>query len=167
MMNKQNNLFEWLVIATMNGEKCSICGKKANEFKPGLCWFNTHGLFRFGHPEFEMVVQLHPQVMARILNLLGLTVKLGEKFEEGAKIYFEGVDKEFHLKEFHLDGKRYLRLIVPDHNGRYPEDEGCEYPFSLQLKSIDELYSQGECKCNRETIGEALDKIRRAGNESK
>ena len=57
MMQKQNNLMEWLVVASMNGETCSVCGKKSNEFQTGTCWFNTYGWFRFGHPEFEMVVQ--------------------------------------------------------------------------------------------------------------
>ena len=162
-MQKQNNLMEWLVVASMNGETCSVCGKKSNEFQAGTCWFNTYGLFRFGHPEFEMVVQLSPIRMAKILNVLGLLVSVGQKFEEGGTITIEGIDKEFHLKEFCLDGQKYLRLIVPDNNGLYPEDEGCEYPFSMQLKSIDELCSKGECECSRKSVGEALDTKRRVG----
>ena len=147
MMQNQNNSMKWLVIASMNGQRCVYCGKLMNEFKTGTCWFTTCGLVQFGHPELEMVVQLLPEYMLAVLNAFGKLVQDGKKLKSGEVVRFEGVEELFHLKEFEVDGKKVLRVIVSDPKGRYPEDEGCEYPFSMQLKTLDELVVRKECTC--------------------
>lgn len=144
---EQDAPMEWIVVATMNGKRCAACGEIINEFQPGTCWFTTGGLVQFGHLELEMVVQLMPEYIAAILNAFGRLVKAGRKLKDGDVVQFEGIASLFHIKEFKVDGKKVLRVIVPDKNGRYPEEKDCEYPFSMQMKPLDELCKQSECKC--------------------
>lgn len=154
-MNQNNQELMWSIVTSQNGDQCSVCGKVTNSFLPKTCWYSTFGLFQFGHPEFEIVIQQLPiELSIKILSVLGILVETGQTFQEGAEINFEGIDKEFHLKEFCLEGQRFLRLIISDDNGRYPEDEGCAYPFNLQLKHIDELCSRDECQCNHAAMNE-------------
>ena len=166
-MNENKHPFEWIVIGAMNGQTCSICGETMNDFLPQLCSFETYGLFKFGHPEFEAVIQMRPETLTKLLNLLGIAVAAGERFKEGETIHFEGVDDEVHLKEFRCDGQKYLRLIFPDSDGRYPEDAGCKYPFNMQLKNIDELSTKNECNCSRVFIGKTLYQKNKNDDESK
>lgn len=106
-------------------------------------WANTHGLEElYGHMEFELVISMPAAYAAQILNLFGERVRDEAVFEDREVV--EGILKRFpvHLKRMSSYEKTRLRVIVPDANGRWPEDEGCEPPYSLQIMSLEALQNE-------------------------
>ena len=74
------------------------------------------------------------------LNTLGLRVQAGSVFKDGDIIddMFEGY--KVLLKEFEENGKKFLRVIIPDANHKFPDDEGCQLEYSYQALPIEDLY---------------------------
>ena len=74
-----------------------------------------------------------------LLYNLGLRVQAGERFKAGDLV--EGIFDRcpLRLDEAEECGRKVLRVIIPDDENRFPEDPECEYPYSYQLVSTDDL----------------------------
>lgn len=142
-MNIKENLNrkpDWLVIMTKNGAICTVCGKPDYPFLNGICHSFTKGLkAHYGHPEFELVIDLEPRQIMGILNNLGYMVRDGRKFHDGETV--DGVCASIPIKLIKSPDSAKLRVIFPDEQGRWPEDEDCEEFFKLQKLPLSALES--------------------------
>lgn len=139
-MEQQNDKIDWVIIIEANDCGCDICGKRENNFIKGFCNATTDGMFRYKHPEFQLVLQLEYKLLLYSLNSLGLKVQAGRKFQDGDLVdeLFEGYQAQ--LKEIEEDGKKILRVIIPDPNNRFPDDPKCQLEYSYQALPIKDLY---------------------------
>ena len=131
---------DWIIHAIGNGITCQKCNEAEFGFVPNACNFHTHGMAKYNHMDFQMVLQYSPQEIARILNTLGLRVQRGEQFKNGDMVKGIFLDCDVRLTEFEESGRTVLRVIVPDRLNRFPEEDGCEYPYTLQIFTTDFLY---------------------------
>ena len=72
-----NNNIDWIIHLVANGA-CDECGKEEKGFLPYTCNAHTHGMEKYGHPDFQVILSLPPREIGRILNTLGLRVQEGE-----------------------------------------------------------------------------------------
>jgi hypothetical protein len=95
---------------------------------------HTHGLEEtFGHPDFQLVIPLHPRVARGILNELVEGVKSGRRFEPGLHT---GVIRNISVLIAGTieGGRQVLRIILPDRHGQIgPSAEGV---FGLQVADL-------------------------------
>ena len=64
-----NNNVDWIIHLVANGA-CDECGKEEKGFLPYTCNAHTHGMEKYGHPDFQVVLSLPPREIGRILNTL-------------------------------------------------------------------------------------------------
>ena len=114
-----NNNIDWIIHLVANGA-CDECGKEEKGFLPYTCNAHTHGMEKYDHPDFQVVLSLPPREIGRILNTLGL----------------RGLD------EFRETGRNVLRAVIPDRQNRFPEDPQCEEPYRLQSMDTEDLYER-------------------------
>ncbi len=135
---------DWLVGFTTNGESCTHCGKVEHDFLP--CFFNakTHGMDRYGHKEFQIVLQIDHKMVTYILNSLGVRVQTGKKFQSGDSVseILQGYD--IRLQEFFEGEESVLRVLLPDPNGKFPDDAECDCIYSMQNLPLKELMIHSE-----------------------
>lgn len=129
---------DWIIHMVENGA-CEACGTVESSFLPYLCNAHTHGMNKYGHMDFQMVLRVNNQEIARILNTLGLRVQAGERFKAGD--YVSGIyeDCDIRLDAFEETGRQVLRVIIPDKYNIFPEDERCIAPYNLQLLDTEML----------------------------
>lgn len=137
-MKRQIN---WIIHCCTNGV-CDECGNVEMSFLPYTCNAHTHGMEQYGHMDFQMVLRVSNTEIMRILNTLGLRVQSGEKFKAGD--YVSGIyeDCDVRLDEFWETDRSVLRVIIPDKNNIYPEDESCAIPYRFQKLLTDSLFKQ-------------------------
>ena len=130
---------DWIIEILANGVRCATCGKVENHYPDYICNAHTHGMAKYSHQDFQLVLYLHPNQMGYVLNNLGLRVQAGERFKAGDLV--EGIFDRcpLRLDEAEESGRKVLRVIIPDDENRFPEDPECEYPYSYQLVPTDEL----------------------------
>ena len=104
-----------------------------------MCNAHTHGLERYGHLDFQMVLFLPTEEIGRILNTLGLRVQSGERFRSGDMVSGIYEDCDVRLDEYEETGRKVLRVIIPDANNIFPEEGDCMLPYCLQFLKTDEL----------------------------
>lgn len=124
---------DWIIHAVMNDVECSACGTSEKPFLDGIADIQTRGMDKYGHPEFQIVLDcIDIRISQQILNSLGLRVAEGERFESGMQA--DDVIQNFPVRfqEFMNHKKPVLRVIFPDPNGKFPEEEGCIRDFALQ-----------------------------------
>ena len=109
-------------------------------YRPCLCNAHTHGMGEFGHPDFQIVMNVGPELIGYILNELGDRVRNGEIFYPGNTVT-DVIEEPFTLRlaSFEETGRSVLRVLIPDENGRFPEDPECDPLYKLQLLSTSEL----------------------------
>lgn len=134
---------DWIIHAMANGVYCSKNNKAENSFIDGACNFHTHGMEKYGHLDFQVVLELDPNDIAFILNTLGMRVQSGEKFNAGDLVYGIFADCPIRLDEFEETGRTVLRVIIPDEKNVFPDDEKCNADFKIQLFPTDALYCKG------------------------
>ncbi len=119
------NTINWQIHAIKNGCECANDGEYIFEMIPGAANFHTHGLEQYNHPDFQLVLDYDLGTAADILNALGERVSNGEKFKAGD--YVKGIffDCDVRLDAFEETGRDVLRVIVPDANNIFPDEEGC------------------------------------------
>ena len=134
---------DWIIHLVANGA-CDACGKKEKGFLPNLCNAHTHGMEKYAHPDFQLVLSLPIQEIGRILNELGFRVRAGERFKPGDMV--SGIYEDCHVRldEFEESGRKVLRVIIPDTRNRFPEEEQCGDMYRLQLLKTAELHRGGE-----------------------
>lgn len=138
---------DWIIEIVGNGIACARCGKIENSFPEYICNAHTHGLEKYHHPNFQMVLHLSDADIGYILNTLGLRVQAGEQFKAGDLVDGIFEDCPVRLDSFEESGREVLRVIIPDAENRFPEDPDCAYPYSYQLlpTSALELHDGGVC----------------------
>ena len=129
---------DWIIDLVADG-RCEECGEVETGFLPYLCNAHTHGLERYGHLDFQIVLFLPPEEIGRILNTLGLRVQSGECFQPGDMVSGIYEDCDVRLDEYEETGRRVLRVIIPDRNNIFPEDGSCMAPYRQQILKTEEL----------------------------
>ena len=144
MSKKENNLYQeenemdWVWIYVANGMPCLCCGKIEYPFPNYICDAHTNGMDKYGHLEFQIVIDFGPQIVGKLLNIMGYRVKNGERFKDG-DVLKDFFPCDVFLKEVSNGyGKRVLRLIIPDTKGRLPEH--ADRPYCLQMLDTPLLY---------------------------
>lgn len=130
---------DWIIHCCANGVCCDECGCVENGFLPNACNAHTHGMDKYNHMDFQMVLRYSDELIAYILNSLCLRVQAGERFESGD--YVSGIfeDCDIRLDEYEETGRTVLRVIIPDKFNIFPEDPQCMYEYRLQLFETDNL----------------------------
>ena len=138
---------DWIIEIIGNGVVCAKCGKVEDSFPEYICNAHTHGMKKYHHPDFQIVLHISDEDIGYILNSLGLRVQAGEQFKAGDLV--EGIfeDCSVRLDSFEESGRRVLRVIIPDSMNRFPEDPECAYPYSFQTLSMQQLEQQGSTVC--------------------
>lgn len=134
------NKVDWIIHYVANGVKCDVCSKEENSFREYACNAHTHGMEKYNHKDFQLVLAVSRHEAMRILNTFGLWVQEGRRFSAGE--YVEGIyeDCTVRLDEFEESGRKVLRVIIPDKHNVFPDDNKCEYPYTLQKLPEDKLY---------------------------
>ncbi|MBS5078710.1 MAG: DUF4262 domain-containing protein [Clostridiales bacterium] len=132
---------DWLIHLVANGA-CDECGEVETDFLPYMCNAHTHGLERYGHLDFQMVLFLPTEEIGRILNTLGLRVQSGERFQSGDMVSGIYEDCNVRLDEYEETGRKVLRVIIPDAINIFPGEGDCTLPYCLQLLKTDELCAE-------------------------
>lgn len=130
---------DWIIHMIGNGICCAECGKVENAFPEYICNAHTHGMEKYGHLDFQMVIHTDPELMGYVLNEFGLRVQSGQQFKAGDMVEGIFLDCPVRLDEFDECGRKVLRVIIPDGKNRFPEDPTCDYPYSFQLIPTDKL----------------------------
>lgn len=129
---------DWEIHYATNGV-CSECGELEKSFIPYTCNAHTHGMEKYGHMDFQLVLKTHPTEISRILSTFGLWVQSGRRFKAGDMVSGIFRDCDVRLDEFEETGRKVLRVIIPDDENRFPEDENCMEVYRLQLLETDQL----------------------------
>jgi hypothetical protein len=84
--------------------------------------FHTHHLFEtHGHPDLQLVLPVEPGVANSIFHEIAERAKAGEDFEAG--LHYDGVTTfGVMFAEAKENGRRVLRIIVPDGDGNFDEE---------------------------------------------
>lgn len=130
---------DWIIHMIGNGVYCAECGKEENSFPEYICNAHTHGMAKYHHPDFQMVIHTEPELMGYVLNEFGIRVQSGQQFKAGDLVEGIFLDCPVRLDEFEECGRKVLRVIIPDGKNRFPEDPACDYPYSFQLMPTDQL----------------------------
>lgn len=131
---------DWCIHLVANGVECDCCGETEAWFPDYTCNAHTHGMNRYDHPDFQLVLQLPQADICYILNTLGFRVQAGERFKAGDLVNGIFLDCPVRLDEFEESGRTVLRVIIPDSHNIFPEDARCASPYRLQLLPTDSLY---------------------------
>ena len=138
---------DWIIEIIGNGVVCAKCGRVEDSFPEYICNAHTHGMNKYHHPDFQLVLHISDEDIGYSLNSLGLRVRSGEQFKAGDLV--EGIfeDCPVRLDDFEENGRKVLRVIIPDSRNRFPEDPDCEYPYNCQTFSIEQLQQQRSNFC--------------------
>lgn len=140
MVRKKTDEIDWTIDIITDG-KCDVCGKYHKDiFVPYICDARTAGLDKYGHMEFQFVLKLRIELICEILNLLGRRVQSGEIFKAGCFVHHILEKYPVRLDLQTSDDTNYLRVIVPDEKGLWPEDPECNKVYALQKHPIESLY---------------------------
>lgn len=134
---------DWIIHIVANGVVCSDCGKVENCFPEYICNAHTHGMAKYGHPDFQLVLHMPQEEMGYVLNTMGLRVQAGERFKAGDLVEGIFLDCPVRLDEFQECDRTVLRVVIPDGKNRFPEDPDCEYPYSMQTLPMEVLEQKG------------------------
>lgn len=132
----------WLIHCISNNVPCECCGKTETVFPDGIMDAHTHGLEKFGHPELQLVIGYSdPYLICYILNTLAAMVEDGQKFTDGQLVegIFEDCPVRMDLNK-DCEDVEVFRVVIPDRNNRFPEEEKCEYPYTMQVLETKNLY---------------------------
>jgi len=106
----------------------------------GLANIHTHGLKEnFNHPDIQVVLPLPPEVIHGVFSGIVEDVKNGRAFKPdvATKEVLQGYDVYF--KEYTENGRKVLRLILPDPQGKFPFDEDCLDDYKSQFDVLPEI----------------------------
>jgi len=131
---------DWIIHLCTNGAVCAECGKVETCFLPHACNAHTHGMECYGHPDFQLVLDLPTQEIGRILNTFGLRVQNGERFHAGDLVSGIYDDCDVRLDEFEETGRTVLRVVIPDGKNRFPKDPNCNARYRIQLLETERLH---------------------------
>ncbi len=130
---------DWIFHYVSNNAVCDICGKQESSFPQYICDAHTHGMSKYGHLEFQVVIDYGAEEVGRLLNEMGRRVQSGQRFKNGDVVKGLYLDCDITLCEMSdSNGKAILRLMIPDKQNRVPDE--AEYPHSMQIFCTQMLY---------------------------
>lgn len=133
---------DWIIHCCANGVVCEECKKVETGFLQYACNAHTHGMERYHHMDFQMVLYLPFEEIGRILNTLGLRVQADEQFHDGDLVSGIYEDCDIRLDEYEETGRRVLRVVIPDKYNVFPEEEDCMPVYRLQMLDTEDLYRE-------------------------
>ena len=136
---RMGSKIDWIIHCVVNGV-CDACGNIENSFIPYACNAHTHGMKRYNHPDFQLVLDYPHQEIARILNTMGLRVQSGERFKAGDLVEGIYMDCSVRLDEAEECGRMVLRVVIPDKYNIIPEDERCMERYRVQKLPTEALF---------------------------
>ncbi len=148
---------EWEVCISANGMVCECCGEVMQPWRDGICEVHTSGLREaFGHPDFQFVVETAElDDVCEVLDEMACRVRAGAEYQAGE--YVESIIEERNVRldlQIDLEGQQVLRLVVTDDDGLWPEDEGCDVIYALQIAPTPFLRDINDVKKNLQTLKE-------------
>ena len=125
----KEKVIDW-IIHYVQEHDCEICGK--HEDNPigftGFANIHTHGLNKYNHKELCIPLDLGYKLAVTILNQCGLRIKLGnEKFVPG---FHDSIIQNLPVLFYEFENSNTLYMIIPDPNGKFPEDDDCKFPYN-------------------------------------
>lgn len=126
----------WKLVYVPNRVYMNPAGTRQRIFLPGISHLVSEGMCeKYGHPyEFQTVIDAPLRHMANILAEFCCRVRAGYQFEPGDvldDILEDGSPVRLAL-HVDLQLRPVLRVVFPDGNNRWPEDEKCSYGCNLQ-----------------------------------
>lgn len=106
--------------------------QRGEQFPPGICDARTVGVETFSNSEFQIVLNLKDGSIVSAFNNVLAILMAGTVLKD--KYHVRGVVDSRPIRIMEVpNGSRVLRrIIIPDPDGRWPEDPDCKYPYSLQ-----------------------------------
>lgn len=98
-------------------------------------WANihTHGLPEtYAHLDFQVVYPIDQTEAIQLLQRLVASVQGGVRFENAQYVDGAYAARRIKLHEVTEDQRYVYRILIPDSNGRFPDDEGVEPKFQEQ-----------------------------------
>lgn len=96
--------------------------------------YHTHGLpENKWHLDLQIVCPVKPDLAHKIFWSVVCEINSGHMFRDGEKSDAIA-DRPMEFREFAEGGRRVLRIIIPDDDGRFPSDAGCEEPYKWQYE---------------------------------
>lgn len=133
----------WIWHYLSNNVVCQVCGKHERNFPMHICDAHTHGMYLYGHPEFQVVIDYGTKEIGWLLNEMGRKVRDGQRFKHGDRIKGLFLDCEVELREIpDVNGQPIFRIIIPDKYNRWPEN--ADYPYNLQILATTVLSLYGK-----------------------
>ena len=105
----------------------------------GMVDSHTHGMEKYNHFDFQLVLNYEKKEVGRLLNTMGIRVQDGERFKEGDMVKGLYMDCDVRLDLFWANGRSVLRLIIPDPDNIFPEDPRCKNPYKYQTQKMFEI----------------------------
>lgn len=131
-----NKTVDWMIHYVSN-KYCDCCGELEESpiSFPLFANIHTHGLDKYNHKELCIPLELDFNIACQILNQCGLRIKYDNvKYVPGRD---DTVIQNFPVLFYEFPNSNTLYMIMPDTNGKFPDEEGCEFPYNRQL-----LYAQ-------------------------
>lgn len=100
--------------------------------------YHTHGVQdNFNHMDFQIVLNMDPEIAHQIFVNLIIDISNGKSFEEGEKYSdaIEGFNVSF--KEYKEMERDVLRVLLPDRDGILPNEKNCNENYMIQLDDYD------------------------------
>lgn len=108
-----------------------------NGYRNNMCNIHTHNVQeKFHHPDLQIVVPLPQKQANNILFNLVNKIREGITFSTGEKVNNVVRNMPITFCEAEEDGRKILRIILPDHNG-VVDREHIKPPFSMQYKPLE------------------------------
>lgn len=100
--------------------------------------YHTHGIKEnFQHLDFQIVLDIDPEIANDIFFTLVDEVKKGTRYEEG-KIYTGIItDLNIAFKQYKEMNRDVLRVLLPDEDGKLPIESECDNYYKHQLEDYD------------------------------
>lgn len=97
---------------------------------------HTHGFReKYSHPEFQIILPISEKLVFTLINEIGMRAAEGQRFSDGYMIDDILSGYSICLKEVWDDAENLVyRIILPDPNGLFPWDDGCEEVYKKQYK---------------------------------
>ena len=137
---------DWVCHYVSNNCACAECGKVKKAYPSYVCDAHTHGMDKYNHLEFQVILDYGLFEIGRLLNTMGKRVQNGESFKDGDWVKGLYEDCDVLLREIpDSAGEPVLRLIIPDRDNKMPEESTVPYsyqsiatPVLAMLKKKDE-----------------------------
>ncbi|MFQ6794470.1 MAG: hypothetical protein ACLRT4_17070 [Thomasclavelia sp.] len=109
----------------------------------GTCNAYTEGLEKYyGHPDIQIVLwfsddeRFFPYFFGEFIS----RIAIGEVFEDGKIIKSKIISNDLRVESHIQDGKKYMRIVIADKNGKFPEDDDCDSLYKLQAFELNDLF---------------------------